>query len=197
MRGATRRSTANGALFLALLIILCTAKVLHSQPIEKNRDYFRLTGGIGLDGTAAYAPGVSFLASMAYQSRHNLYSIGLTAYTEVRGDVTPEWSLLSAELLYGYGTTFDLFFLSCSAGLSYNNYNERGRHLADSTRPGSSEILLSKFETVVSTGVGIPIQLQAIFTPTPILGIGLVGSANLNTRSTAFSIALCLQVGWF
>ena len=167
------------------------------------QDHYRLTLGVGgnssLVDDETFTPGI--IAS--YQYAHSVYSAGLIfngGYSNSefpRGQGIPE-----IDLLYGLATQWSVLYGSVSAGVSYNQYDIRGKYLRDSTYAvpyGKQQVNITQplFEEKISSGVGLPIQIQVMVTPLPVLGFGLVVFANVNSTFSYWGVLACLQVGWF
>lgn len=103
------------------------------------------------------------------------------------------------DFLYGLGFEYGTLFSSLSIGISYNVYDTHGNFLRDTTlgSPQRGTTIATIYQPKHFTSVGIPVQLQAMFDPTPVVGLGALLYANLNTQYTLWGILGCLQIGWF
>ena len=75
-----------------------------------------------------------------------------------------------------------------SSGISVVSGVKRGALL-------SSGLLSSKYEKQTFFTVGLPIEGQLLFMPSPLLGIGLYGFANINAKKSFIGILACAQIG--
>lgn len=93
--------------------------------------------------------------------------------------------LQEGAVLYGLMAKGQYGYISGSAGLSVVNTGYAG---------GTDSFGVT-FKQVSQTTVGLPLEVQAFFTPFKYLGIGLVGLGDINSHAPVVSGLIELQVG--
>jgi hypothetical protein len=131
-------------------------------------------GGLGED-----EGGISGGMSFSYQKGSNLFSI--------RGVVNEEFKLD----LWGYSGPPEAVW---DVGALYGRIAKASWGLA-SISGGVGIVGASEYEGVTSYRLGIPVEGQLFWTPTSILGIGIYGFANLNSKKSFIGALACVQIG--
>jgi hypothetical protein len=141
-----------------------------AQEPKNNTPCFWLNGGFGLkipDDDFVLLTGLNLSA----QIQNSIIS---ARYCPNQGgfDVTYKWKELA--VLYGGIKKAKYGYVSASIGPAYMN---------------------GQIKDVKMPRFGIAAETQLFFTALPVIGIGLTGLGNVNTKMSYFGVMLCLQVG--
>jgi hypothetical protein len=177
--------------------------------IEPTHMHIRAFGGWGESlALQSDAPQTSF-GGADWQQDHQL--LGITVITStgnvannVNGFPTLRKTWTEVDFLYGYAIDgYDIgaigyhpeqIYASASAGLSYYNYSSRYRFRRGSIFQDTSQTIP---QNSFVDGIGIPIQLQAIYMPYSHAGVGVTIFANINTKQLNYGGAITLMVSLF
>jgi opacity protein-like surface antigen len=183
--------------FLCLILFLLLSSInslLYSQDIvseKKHRAYINVGGGYATTGSI-------FSSTFAYQSYDFLYMLQYRHVDEEEGTVNFP-ALASAEYGASAGWVFRIEddFIVVSAGLSFNDGNERGKFLYRK-EPDGWNILgthVDVYEDVYYRTIGVPVSIHVTKMILPFIGIGLELGANFNTHESYYSVSTVLHVG--
>jgi hypothetical protein len=180
--------------------------------IEPTHTHLRAFGGGGESlALQSDAPQTSF-GGADWQEDHQLLGITVVTSTGNRsngngnnGLPTLRKTWTEVDFLYGYAINgYDLgafgyhpeqIYASASVGLSYYNYSSRYRYRRGSIYQDTSQTPLPPNSFV--DGLGIPVQLQAVYMPYSHFGAGVTIFANLNTKQLNYGGAITLMVSLF
>jgi hypothetical protein len=95
-------------------------------------------------------------------------------------------------LLYGLMQKNEYFLASAAAGLAYTavEYSQSTTVCDD-----NNQCISSNYSDYTESTVGFPVEVQLFWTPTDVLGIGLIGLANFNSEASYAAGLLAIQVG--
>jgi len=146
--------------------------------IRAGKDTFWL--GIA-GGQSTVDIGGTLFFNASYQSQCHCFSVrtlGTGAWLD-KGKNMSECSVL-----YHRATQPSSFYLSAGAGLGFVHgwIDERG-------------IFGTKEDTELGKKLGVPLEIQFIWRPLPIVGVGVTGFANINSVESYAGWLLTLQVG--
>jgi len=174
--------------FLSCLCVLGISSLLAHNDAETtaaaDRQYYWIDIGFGLAGNRDY-PGGGTSYGVSYLRRGRLMSLRLmqTSYFMVRpADLQTEFTIDElSETGVMLGKAFKRRFgtVSASAGLAYV-YGIRKRNNER-----------QNFSTI-----GVPLEIQLTFTPTPIHGIGFLLTVDMNSIEPFIGLFVYLQFGW-
>ncbi len=141
-------------------------------------------------GFGAASTGIGAGASISVPAGRTLFTLRV-AYTEEFKIIgpSPKENAWDIGFLAGYLAENENGILSGSAGLSLVSVQRRGEFL------GSSGMFSSDYSSDIRTTVGIPLEIQLIWTPIEFLGIGIDGFGNLNPEKSYAGVMLMLRVG--
>lgn len=105
-------------------------------------------------------------AALYYERRGTLIGVRTVAAGRVMGG-----SQFDVGVLYGYATRSPRGFTALAAGLAMVDYGDE------------------------STTIGIPLQFQAMWTPTSVVGLGVTLFGDINTEKSFGGWLLCLNIG--
>jgi len=101
-------------------------------------------------------------------------------------------------LLYGVGFCNNRWLLSASTGLEYVDFQSQGSLLYIDSSINSTRN--SIYEALHSRAVGLPYQLQVLYSFTEkkgIIGIGVIIYGDVNKIHTYDGYLFGIQIGWF
>ena len=137
-------------------------------------------------------------STVAYQSNHLqvMFHYGNIDKEEGTSDF-PALASKEYGVLAGWIFRVEDDFTVVSAGLSFNDGNERGKFMYRREPDGWNifNTHVDVYEDVYYRTLGVPVSLQFTKMILPILGIGLEGGANFNSHKTYYSVAVVLHVG--
>jgi hypothetical protein len=174
-RGAVRYPLAcaqTRAASLAVLVIISAA--LCPPLAAQDRSRIWLGAGLGSAGRTDGAGGVAVMGEVVYQHKRHQFA--------VRG-------LLAADPLGENGDEFG------EVGLLYGRVAIKKSGHA-SIAGGLAVTAVSPCRTRSCTTLGFPIVGEVSARIGSVLGVGLQGFANINTRSSYAGFALLIQLGW-
>ncbi len=151
----------------------------NSNPVSPHNKWISLNTGIVYP---IIAPAFYADASFEYSTRHSIYTVQYFGLNSI-GNSAPEsdshkWRNFEGfNIQYGLIHRLSLFKLSCLAGLSLMFVKEM--YNAEK----------------VDLYLGVPLSVQMVFTPIPLIGIGLRTNLNLNSHRTFLSTLIGLYFG--
>lgn len=141
-----------------------------------NRDFF------GLGGFA----GFSYLIENKLVSIRLSYSERISVYEPALNDGTLGSqaylvnNITEVSALYGFAKKYERLLVSFSTGAGFVTGKENNKKSERSFRT-----------------IGLPFDVQILITPFPVFGVGVIGSVNLNSKTTFTSFMFGLQFGRF
>jgi hypothetical protein len=160
---------------LAGLLLITSG--LCSSLTAQDRPRMWLGLGFGSGARADGATGAAFMAEVVYQVRAHHFAIRALGVIDPYGESADEFGEFG--LLYGRAAKRSWGHASIASGLAITGVS--------SCREAS---------TSGCTTLGVPIMAEAALRFAPVLGVGVQGYANLNTKSVYGGVALFLQLGW-
>jgi hypothetical protein len=170
----------------------------------RKHDHFR--GIFGVGGNLAFKDVLPLAmgGSLAYQRGSDVYSASfMSASSTGRG--ASRTSYHEFDLLYGYAISgYDLgflapegdgFYAAFSLGLGYEEYSVRTRFRRGFPPPIDSTGAIPP--NSYDGGIGVPIQIQASYSPFAFLGLGVTLFADVNKLHTNYGALLSVQVGYY
>jgi hypothetical protein len=158
-----------------IVLLLLLPSVAEAAPPD--RKPWRLWGGLGFgSGGNDDDNGVAIVTQLVFQKAPHHLALRLGAIADLYDPGSCD--LLDAGVLYGRTAMGPMGHATIAAGLA----------LTDAGCPvgvnESPEVL------------GIPVVAEAAFRPLPVLGIGLQGFVNFNSRNRYGGMVVFLQLGW-
>ena len=176
---------------------------LPPRPIRKH-DHFR--GIFGVGGNLAFKDVLPLAmgGSVAYQRGSDVFSASfMSASSTGRGPSRTSYH--EFDLLYGYAISgYDLgflapegdgFYASFSLGLGYEEYSVRTRFRRGFPQPIDTTGAIPP--NSYDGGIGVPLQIQASYSPFPFVGLGLTLFADVNKLHTNYGALVSVQVGYY
>ncbi|MBM4166893.1 MAG: hypothetical protein FJ218_08280 [Ignavibacteria bacterium] len=147
-------------------------------------DYGNIGGG-GTGGTG----GIAGVISGYYQKDNTLYGFSYHRIEEFvlfsESNPKPYEYISEYSFLYGKVERSRWGMVSASSGIGFVNGILRGKQKD-----------YPQYEPNKISTIGIPIDLQAYFTPFPFFGMGINLFSNFNLQKSVFGIAIGIQVGY-
>lgn len=148
-----------------------------------------LVGGFGAFNKGFTAPSLT----LHYRNNDSIFSGRFTNNAEFSLFTSPGENVWDLGLMYGRASIGKYGYLYAGAGISFVGALKRTTRIPDP--PGSGFTLGSKYNSEIYSAVGIPLQLEAMWTPLNNFGIGLQGIANLNLAVSFFGLNLVFRAG--
>jgi hypothetical protein len=191
-------------LLICVLAAFCAAPVIANEtvtpklsPHQSVPDLSFTAGGFG-SGVASGFGAPAFYGAFAFSVKGDKLVTVRTVYvSEIDmvglGHPTPLQSSWDLGLLYGVRTHNQGNFLgTASIGLAVVTHVRRGDYL------GAEQMWLfadTYYEKKNTTTVGIPIEVQAILSPTSSFGLGLIVFGDINPTSSLWGVTFSLFAG--
>ena len=161
-------------LVAALMAVAATGERAAAE--ERSRTWV----GLGLGGgTGSGGGGFALDGTLVHQRRSDYFALRTSLFTDPYregGNITRENAIL-----YGRSAVRRYGHVALASGLATVTLDP----CDGSRRPSRS-----------CTTLGIPLVAEAAVQPLPILGVGIQGFANLNTKGSFAGVGMFLQVGW-
>jgi hypothetical protein len=157
--------------YLLIIFVLCTPlrKVYSQDKTNVTKPCYWLYGGVG-----AGRPGDFLHGGLGVSTEFGNFMI--SARAALAGSFDRPENINDIGVLFGISKKSRYFRVSFSGGLGYVH----GSEFTDGTT-GST--------------IGIPLEIQAFTTAAHFFGVGVCGNANINLKSSFFSILLYAQMG--
>jgi len=177
-----------------VILIFSSAAIASTEKMpngESNHQWW-LNLGVGFGGNGKFG-GVADLIDANYRlSEYKLISARALQTNKFLGAN----NFTDVGVLYGLIAKGKYGYASASAGLSWVQYKEGYTYWVTQKKgPGYSVDSLRIQNVRTINTIGIPAEVQLFVTPTPYVGIGLIGFANANTASSISGVMLALQIG--
>ena len=176
-----------GTYILLTMAILPWLSLSTASAQDSSRGGYRVHGGIGYS-TFGWALGVGG----SYEIDDNLFSARYL-YTEEFELFTPipRQSIWEVGVLYGPTMRSRTSFLSIAGGVSLVSSTTRGKYLRN-----TNEFFLRRIhESVSRSTIGLPIEVQAFWTPSSFVAFGIYVFGNMNTQRSFGGALFCFQMG--
>ena len=170
-------------LLVTLTIFPCISQASPSDTsaLTEERHYW---GNMGFGGASVPRGfgedngGLSLGATLSYRKGSHLFSLRGITNVEVKmdlwGDSGPGENVWDIGLLYGRVTKVEYGMASISAGVGL--------------------VGASKYGNSLPLHFGMPVEAQLFWTPSPTIGFGICGFADLNSYKSFYGILFCVQL---
>lgn len=165
--------------------LITQEEVSNSEPISN----ISLVGGMGFTNKGITFPSLT----LHYRTNNNIFSGRFTHNAEFALFTSPGENVWDLGLLYGKAYIGQYGYLYGGAGISFVGALKRTTRIPDP--PGTGFNLGSKYNSEIYSAIGIPLQVEAMWTPISNFGIGFQGIANLNLAVSFIGINLVLRAG--
>ena len=167
--------------------------------------YYRITVGGGLGKGYLQSElgfGLSGIIEIAVQKQKSIYAINATSLYALSPTSQQELGLFNfsnvrsnistVNIMYGRVLSSNNFFCSISAGVGYVFTEEKGAIIS---REGGWLFGINTYEKLNHSTIGVPISLKTFWVPVKFYGIGIDFNANINSKSSFYSVNFCHQIG--
>jgi hypothetical protein len=177
----------------ALLCIAVAALVVGAAaPLAAQAAPSRVSLALGAGAAAGPFSGPALHASLALTSGSRVLSVRHTSLLEFALFVEPAESVWDAGLLYGSRGGQEKGYWSASGGLALVGGTRRGQYLGPSC---SGCWLSARYRAERFLTLGIPAEVEAVWTPHRSFGVGAVGFANVSPARSFAGGALQVKIG--
>ena len=159
--------------------------------------YYRITVGGGLGRgypQSGLEFGLSGIIEIAVQKQKSIYALSVSGQQEIGifNFSNVQNSISSVNMMYGRVLSANNFFCSISAGVGYVFTEEKGAIIS---REGGWLFGINTYEKLNHSTIGVPISLKTFWVPVKFYGIGIDFNANINSKSSFYSVNFCHQIG--
>lgn len=156
---------------------------------------YRVLVGAGVNIPRFSTTPVTEFAIASFRQGTGLFSAALMDHRSTGG--SPQRTLTEFDLMYGYAYEREFAsqsspptfcHIALSTGVALDTYSVRWRR----NRRAAGDFLSAQPNTF-EYAAGLPVQLEVIFEPLKLVGIGLLGYLNLNQFSADYGVALGLE----
>jgi hypothetical protein len=174
-----------------LLVLAANRECLGQSNPDSTAKGISLVVGIGPD----YAHKQTFFAELA-MARYEFgnWYIGaryLYGNQSVLG-VDPDETINDFGILAGYYIRKKYYYLSAGAGLSFTNFVNRGKFI-DSAYSVLVGDIAPIYESLHSHSLCVPLQIEVFWTPSDIIGIGVILFDNINSTENNYGFFISLK----
>ncbi len=171
-----------------MLVILLSFSWIHHAYAETTSEnnghqwWLDLGLGVGVGNGNVFGGGTALIDGNYRLSEHQLFTVRAMQTNEIFG----QNNFTDVGVLYGAIAKAKYGYAAVSAGLGWVQYKEAyGQHTG----------LFQREHIRTINTVGLPVELQLFVTPTPYVGIGIIGFSNVNSVKTVSGAVLALQFG--
>ncbi|MEZ5360086.1 MAG: hypothetical protein R3F48_14815 [Candidatus Zixiibacteriota bacterium] len=169
---------------ILIALVLCAvsaqcAETFDATKVNPPRDLFY--GTIGFGGAEKLSMGLG----LVYIHGKHMYTFGYTANDDIHLFSSNYEEEECVHFMYGrcYRMKYGLFSLSAGLGL-----------VTGTVRQENATSYIDKY-TDFGPNLGLPIQAQAIWRPTPVIGLGAKLFGNINSKNSYGGMHICLIIG--
>ena len=172
----------------SLLSLICAVNVYAGQsPDGYSGGQWWINTGLGAGSGSGLGGGAALLEGNYRLSEHQLISVRATKTSDFQ-IFSPSNEFTEVGALYGVIAKAKYGYASASAGLGWAQYKDYVTYHNFFSGGGNET-------TRRQNTVNIPLEIQLFTTPTPYVGIGLIGFSNINSVNVVSGAFLALQFG--